>query len=81
MDYTKEEKDIINEAWFQLTRIVESDYDAEKCLENYYKFESNYRRGNEINAKILILLEKYIIITRFLSTKYFFTQKVLQVVS
>jgi hypothetical protein len=53
--YTDEERYDIEEAWFALERLVESDYQQELTLSESLKYESKFRHIT--NAKILILRE------------------------
>ena len=53
--YTKEEIGDINEAWFALERIVESDNKKESELKQALKYEAIYREF--YSAKVLILRE------------------------
>jgi hypothetical protein len=53
--YTNEEAIDINEAWFALERLVESDYQQELTLSESLKYESKFRHIT--NAKALILRE------------------------
>jgi len=58
IDYTQEEKEAINNAYFQLERITESHINAERCLQSSYNFEKRNRQ-DEYNTKVLIVREVY----------------------
>ena len=58
IEYTQEEKEAINNAYFQLERITESHINAEICLQESYNFEKKYRK-DEYCTKLLIVREVY----------------------